>query len=53
MTTFEDHKGHVFRQAWIDGVNRYYVADWDELPHWQQETDSDIFEHIERDVQAG
>lgn len=124
MTTFEDHNGRLFRQAWIDGVNRHhpgqpkpgyvapweqtpgwerqaasdvyelvatfistsqgataklsrsqkgrfvalcwtaqiyrhfddpkpsYVADWDELPHWQQETDSDIFECIERDVQA-
>jgi hypothetical protein len=26
------------------------VADWDELPRWQQETDADIFEHIERDL---
>jgi hypothetical protein len=27
-----------------------YVADWPDLPHWQQQTDADIFEHIERDV---
>jgi hypothetical protein len=26
-----------------------YMADWDELPQWQQETDADIFEHIERE----
>ncbi|WP_405391191.1 hypothetical protein OG596_27050 [Streptomyces sp. NBC_01102] len=25
-----------------------YVADWADLPAWQQETDSDIFERIER-----
>ncbi|MFD7069332.1 hypothetical protein ACFV97_19125 [Streptomyces sp. NPDC059913] len=25
-----------------------YVADWADLPAWQQETDADIFEHIER-----
>ncbi|GAB7073478.1 hypothetical protein JCM18897A_13350 [Streptomyces sp. JCM 18897] len=25
-----------------------YVADWAELPKWQQETDADIFEVIER-----
>ncbi|AGI90954.1 MULTISPECIES: hypothetical protein [Streptomyces] len=25
-----------------------YVADWAELPKWQQETDADIFEAIER-----
>jgi len=24
-----------------------YVADWDDLPAWQRETDADIFEHIE------
>ena len=24
-----------------------YVAPWSELPGWQQETDADIFEHIE------
>ena len=27
-----------------------YVADWDDLPTWQQETDSDIFERIEQTV---
>ncbi len=25
-----------------------YVADWDQLPEWQQQTDADIFEHIEQ-----
>lgn len=24
-----------------------YVADWDDLPEWQRETDSDIFQRIE------
>ncbi|MET9295766.1 hypothetical protein [Streptomyces sp. NPDC003077] len=27
-----------------------YVADWPDLPEWQQETDSDIFEAIEKVV---
>jgi hypothetical protein len=27
-----------------------YVADWEEMPSWQQETDADIFERIERDT---
>ncbi|MBT2388003.1 hypothetical protein J7E87_00850 [Streptomyces sp. ISL-1] len=27
-----------------------YVADWADLPAWQQETDSDIFERIEQTV---
>ncbi|GAB3175677.1 hypothetical protein GCM10027059_49440 [Myceligenerans halotolerans] len=25
-----------------------YVADWDDMPAWQQETDAEIFETIER-----
>ena len=24
-----------------------YVADWEDLPAWQRETDADIFERIE------
>ncbi len=27
-----------------------YVADWPELPGWQQETDADVFEAIEKSV---
>ncbi|GAA1305890.1 hypothetical protein GCM10009579_89550 [Streptomyces javensis] len=27
-----------------------YVADWPDLPGWQQETDADIFEAIEKDA---
>lgn len=27
-----------------------YVADWDQLPQWQQETDADIFEAIEKAI---
>ncbi|WP_406401498.1 hypothetical protein OH805_20760 [Streptomyces sp. NBC_00879] len=27
-----------------------YVADWPDLPAWQQETDADIFEAIEKDA---
>ncbi len=27
-----------------------YVADWADLPSWQQETDADIFEAIEKAV---
>lgn len=50
--------GRIFREAWIDGVNKHYpgepkpgyVADWADLPVWQQETDADIFERIEGTV---
>ncbi|MFE6647553.1 hypothetical protein ACFVJS_13380 [Nocardioides sp. NPDC057772] len=27
-----------------------YVADWDDMPEWQRETDADIFERIEQGV---
>ncbi|WP_018682605.1 hypothetical protein [Actinokineospora enzanensis] len=47
-------KGRFVALCWIAQVYKYieapkasYVADWDELPSWQQETDADIFEHIE------
>jgi hypothetical protein len=47
-------KGRFVALCWIGQIYRHfpdpkpsYVADWDELPAWQQETDSDIFEHIE------
>jgi hypothetical protein len=43
--------------CWIGQIYRHfpdpkpsYVADWDDLPAWQQETDADIFEHIERSI---
>jgi hypothetical protein len=29
-----------------------YVADWDDLPSWQQETDAGIFERIEGQLAA-
>jgi hypothetical protein len=40
--------------CWIAQIHRHipdpkpsYVADWDEQPAWQRETDADIFERIE------
>ncbi|QES39568.1 hypothetical protein DEJ49_00010 [Streptomyces venezuelae] len=30
-----------------EDVKPGYVADWPELPRWQQETDADIFEAVE------
>jgi hypothetical protein len=27
-----------------------YIVEWDDLPSWQQEADSDIFEQIEHDA---
>lgn len=46
--------GRYIAEAWIVQVYRHisqpkpgYVADWDELPEWQRETDKDIFKQIE------
>ena len=36
--------GQIFRH--FDDPKPSYVADWDDLPGWQQQTDADIFDHI-------
>ncbi|MGH2598385.1 MAG: hypothetical protein ACRDJ9_03255 [Dehalococcoidia bacterium] len=48
-------KGRFVALCWIGQIYKHcpdpkpsYVADWDDLPEWQQETDADIFEVIER-----
>jgi hypothetical protein len=50
-------KGRFVALCWIGQILKYfpdpkpaYVADWDDMPQWQQETDADIFERIERDT---
>ena len=47
-------KGRFVALCWIGQILKHfpdpkpaYIADWEELPQWQQETDADIFEHIE------
>lgn len=49
-------KGRFVALCWIGQIFKHipdpkpsYVADWDDLPQWQQETDADIFELIERE----
>ncbi|WP_117214788.1 hypothetical protein [Allorhizocola rhizosphaerae] len=50
-------KGRFVALSWIGQIYKHipdpkpsHVADWDQLPSWQQETDSDIFETIESEV---
>ena len=50
-------KGRFVALCWIGQIYKYfpdpkpsYVADWDDLPQWQQETDANIFERIEQEV---
>ncbi|MBX7267514.1 hypothetical protein KIF24_16755 [Micromonospora sp. Llam7] len=52
-----DQKGRFVALCWTGQIFRQfpdpkpsYVADWPDLPAWQQETDADIFERIERDT---
>jgi hypothetical protein len=50
-----EQKGRFVALCWIAQIYKHirepkpaYVADWDELPEWQRETDADIFEQIEQ-----
>ena len=50
-------KGRFVALCWIGQIHKHitdpkpaYVADWDHLPEWQQETDADIFERIEAEL---
>ena len=52
-----EQKGRFVALCWIGQIFKHfpdpkpaYVADWAELPQWQQETDADIFDRIERDL---
>lgn len=52
-------QGQFVALCWIGQIFKHfpdpkpaYVADWDELPQWQQETDADIFERIEHESQS-
>lgn len=38
--------GQIFKH--FENPKPSYVADWDDLPEWQQQTDADIFDHIAR-----
>ena len=49
-----EQKGRFVALCWIAQIHCHipdpkpsYVADWDDLPAWQRETDADIFERIE------
>ncbi|MGH3827060.1 MAG: hypothetical protein ACRDQX_07780 [Pseudonocardiaceae bacterium] len=48
-------KGRFVALCWIGQIYKHipdpksaYVADWDDLANWQQQTDADIFERIEK-----
>jgi hypothetical protein len=50
-----EQKGRFVALCWIGQIyaripnpKLSYVADWEQLPEWQKQTDSDIFEAIEK-----
>ncbi|PYC73582.1 hypothetical protein C7C46_25165 [Streptomyces tateyamensis] len=52
-----EQKGRFVALCWTAQIYRHfedpkpgYVADWEDLPAWQRETDSDIFERIEQSL---
>jgi hypothetical protein len=52
-----DQKGQFVAVCWTAQILRHfddpkpsYIAGWDALPQWQQETDADIFERIEQEA---
>jgi hypothetical protein len=52
-----EQKGRFIATCWIAQIYKHipdpkpsYVADWDQLPEWQQLTDIDIFEHIQQSL---
>ncbi|GHG33199.1 hypothetical protein [Streptomyces hydrogenans] len=46
--------GRIFREAWIDGVNRHYpgepkpgyVTPWDETPAWEREAAAAVYGQV-------
>jgi hypothetical protein len=52
-----EQKGRFVALCWIGQIFKHfpdpkpsYVADWDDMPEWQRETDADIFERIEQEA---
>jgi hypothetical protein len=50
-----EQKSRFVALCWIGQIYKHfdqpkesYVSDWEHLPSWQQETDADIFETIEK-----
>lgn len=46
--------GRIFREAWIDGVNKHYPGDpkpgyvtpWDETPAWEREAATAVYGQV-------
>lgn len=57
--TDEQHGGQVFRQAWIDGVKKYYpgepkagyVAPWEDTPDWERAAAVAVYDQVSQFIQ--
>lgn len=54
-----EQRGRFIAVCWTAQIYKHipdpkpaYVADWPDMPEWQQETDADIFERIEDALSA-
>ncbi|MFX0574632.1 hypothetical protein [Nocardia nepalensis] len=54
-----EQKGRWVALCWIGQIHKHfpdpkpsYIADWNDLPDWQRQTDSHIFESIEASIGA-
>lgn len=52
-----EQKGRFVALCWTGQIYKHfadpkpaYVADWTDMPEWQRETDSDIFERIAQEI---
>lgn len=52
-----EQKGRFVALCWIGQIYKHfadpkpsYVADWEDMPEWQRETDADVFERIEHEA---
>ncbi|MEU3536572.1 hypothetical protein [Streptomyces murinus] len=52
--------GRIFREAWIDGVNKHYPGDpkpgyvtpWDETPAWEREAATAVYGQVRGFIEA-
>lgn len=52
--------GRIFRQAWIDGVNKYYpgepkpgyIALWEDTPDWERESATAVYQQVQAFLEA-
>lgn len=57
----DEQQGRLFRQAWIDGVRRYfpgepkasYILPWEQMALWEQQAAIATFAQIQQFVQIG